>query len=54
MIMCWCALVLFSIFLGCGMKSLAGIASRMVDRVSIRNWRSFDACCRAGLFMTAG
>ena len=39
MIMCWCALIVFSIFRGCGMKSLTAIASMMVDRASIRKRR---------------
>ena len=31
MIMCWCALIVFSIFHGCGTKPLTAIASMIVD-----------------------
>ena len=46
MIMCWCALIVFSIFHGCGTKSLTAIASMMVDPASIPKWR-FVLCSRA-------
>jgi hypothetical protein len=39
MIMYWYALIVFSIFRGCGMMSLTAIASMMVDPASIPKQR---------------